>query len=293
MLYAFMGYPPIAGWTVMDLQRVARSVLVAHPALVAVDGETGLALGRPFGRPHVAFVVAASHWSSMMIGVPYPAPAQPNPADLTLTSRNLPYRTQPRLIPTKHTRGHLAAAHQNLPGPISPDRNTSELGTTSRTVADRIARCALAGVSLSTPERSRPRLSASHLASPQQAKPDRIRIAPLRAIALAHLATPQATMPHQRSPQLTAAHPIVPDPIRADRTSTDRISPRRSSPYRKRKNPNTCALVGLLKTHGGCTDVRIVDHEPQQNSPRDVSLQQVQYTRNGRPCQQGVACERT
>ena len=351
MLYAFMGYPPIAGWTVMDLQRVARSVLVAHPALVAVDGETGLALGRPFGRPHVAFVVAASHWSSMMIGVPYPAPAQPNPADLTLTSRNLPYRTQPRLIPTKHTRGHLAAAHQNLPGPISPDRNTSELGTTSRTVADRIARCALAGDVLSQAYMNRPDLTLADLIAADQASAHR-NVAHRNA---AHSTQPKTTLSHPLAPlracipstpkrvsdnhalaQQTRHHPSEADPTRTWRTAPHRVdrgpcgrvslpdrarperassdlspshinlpnlarpelafaypnSPRRSASYRKRKNPNTCALVGLLRTHGGCTDVRVVDHEPQQNSPRDVSSKHIQYTRNGRPCQEGVAGER-
>lgn len=327
MLYAFIGYPPVTRRTMMHLETVARPVLVAHSAFVAVNGEPGLALGRPFGRPHVTFIVAASHWSSMMIGVPYPAHAQPNPADLTLTSRNLPYRTQPRLTPTKHTRGHLATAHQSLPGHIAlacalaggmpyhnqpnrtrpkrnePDPTEGDTTQPKRTLAYLSAgylsiprltwphrilthtHCAIAGVFPSTAKRSEANTSGVYTSSAKltgschsASKPTGPhRTASACALAGDVLSRPHRSPPHRTIPSLIATH---------------QGTPQHTVSCRKRKNPNTCALVGLLRTHGGCTDVRVVDHEPQQNSPRDVSPKHIQYIKSGRPCQEGVASER-
>jgi hypothetical protein len=232
MLYAFIGYPPVTRRTMMHLETVARPVLVAHSAFVAVNGEPGLALGRPFGRPHVTFIVAASHWSSMMIGVPYPAHAQPNPADLTLTSRNLPYRTQPRLTPTKHTRGHLATAHQSLPGHIA-------------------LACALAGGMPyhNQPNRTSPKLNAPDPTEENTTQPKRT----LAYLSAGYLSIPRLTWPHRTLTHthcalagdvLSAAKPIkanatianriAPDPISPEPGATERTLPHRTKPVEHR-----------------------------------------------------------
>lgn len=317
MLYAFIGYPPVTGWTVMHLETVARPVLIAHPALVAVDGKPGFALGRPFGRPHVTFIVAASHWSSIVNSPPH---------------LSAPNRTPPRLIAAQRTRRQPISAHR-----AGPYRTASA--------------CALAGDVLSQAYMNRPDLTLADLIAADQASAHR-NVAHRNA---AHSTQPKTTLSHPLAPlracipstpkrvsdnhalaQQTRHHPSEADPTRTWRTAPHRVdrgpcgrvslpdrarperassdlspshinlpnlarpelafaypnSPRRSASYRKRKNPNTCALVGLLRTHGGCTDVRVVDHEPQQNSPRDVSPKQFQYIKSGRPCQEGVAGER-
>ena len=105
MFYALIRYPPVTVGAVVDLQRIARAVLIAQAALVPVQRLAGLSFGGPCGRTHVPFVIAASHRVLVDAGeerlalpslaLPCPANAEPEHAKPSL---DLPspasYRTQ-------------------------------------------------------------------------------------------------------------------------------------------------------------------------------------------------------
>jgi hypothetical protein len=256
------------------------------PSLVAL-------VGRILAQPRLA---STRHIS------PYPTGAHPT----------TPYRPYGR-IPGKprRTASDPTSSRRTVPSRVLPRIAAFCRNTTCQAKPYHIA---LMGVSLPCPAVPRPdssRRTMSYLAGPSLIQP-RPTLSPLWGVSLpcptvsrqvrprtavpdcavsSHTEPCPANRPYGRIPALTS--------LASSRRAVSCLArPNLAVPCRdqhrvERKNPNTCALVGLLKTHGGCTDVRIVDHEPQQNSPRDVSLQQFQYTRNGRPCQQGVACERT
>ena len=221
----------------------------------------------------------------------------------------LPSRAEPNTAVPCRPYGRIHAQPDRAePNPATPHlalpRRTKPSLTTSRFVA-------LAGRIHASPDRTTPYSTGANLALPRLAQPSLTtsRLVALTGVSLPCLnlscrsrtrpIVPRPAIPHRSIPCCPYGHiPAQPNHASSRRAVSCLARPNLAVPCRdqrciERKNPNTCALVGLLKTHGGCTDVRIVDHEPQQNSPRDVSLQQFQYTRNGRPCQQGVACERT
>ena len=219
MLYAFIGYPPVTGRTMMNLEAVARSVLIAHPARVAVDGKPGLALGRPFGRPHVTFIVAASHWSSMLMG--------------------LPYLSQEHLTPPSHIAAQQTTAHQNLPGPTTAYRATPHSPS------------ALAGGMPyhNQPNRTSPKLNAPDPTEENTTQPKRT----LAYLSAGYLSIPRLTWPHRTLTHthcalagdvLSAAKPIkanatianriAPDPISPEPGATERTLPHRTKPVEHR-----------------------------------------------------------
>lgn len=214
---------------------------------------------------------------------------------------SLPRRTLPR----------RAAPRQALFCRTPPSRILPQRDRPYRAAPCRAAPCRPYGRIPAQPERARSYRAVPYLTEswPAATGPTQANLVALAGVSMPCRAGSCRTAPDLVLPSLAEPNTAIPcRPCGRIHTLTNHASSRRAVsclarpnlavPCRdqrciERKNPNTCALVGLLKTHGGCTDVRIVDHEPQQNSPRDVSLQQVQYTRNGRPCQQGVACERT
>ena len=237
MLYAFIGYPPVTGRTMMNLEAVARSVLIAHPALVAVDGKPGLALGRPFGRPHVTFIVAASHWSSMLMG--------------------LPYLSQEHLTPPSHIAAQQTTAHQNLPGPTTayratphspsalaggmpyhnqPNRTSPKLNAPDPTEEN-----------TTQPKRTLAYLSAGYLSIPRLTWPHRILTHTHCALAGVFPSKPGRTPPIRTVTDPAATHRYTP---KSQRSHTNQTAPRHSVSDRKRKTPNTCAARDLLKVRG-------------------------------------------
>jgi hypothetical protein len=233
----------------------------------------------------------------------WPCLVKPGPtrACSPLWGVSLPRRTLPRRAAPRQ-----ALFCRTLPSRILPQRDRPY-----RAAPCRAAPCRPYGRIPAQPERARSYRAVPYLTEswPAATGPTQANLVALAGVSMPCRAGSCRTAPDLVLPSLAEPNTAIPcRPCGRIHTLTNHASSRRAVsclarpnlavPCRdqhrvERKNPNTCALVGLLKTHGGCTDVRIVDHEPQQNSPRDVSLQQFQYTRNGRPCQQGVACERT
>ena len=162
ILYALLSEALVAFGAVVYLQGVARAVFVTQPALVAVQGEPGLAFGFPGGRAHIAFIGGLVHrvlcWAGILAvpcltsrrygvpghAVPYPAltgprPTTPCPAPLRLATPN---PAEPRFalqlvaavrrcIPALP---HLTQPCQTSPSRALPCHTRPRLAVSSRTL---------------------------------------------------------------------------------------------------------------------------------------------------------------
>jgi hypothetical protein len=300
----------------VDAQRVKRPVLIAQSTPVAVQGEPGVALGGPLRRADVAFVSVA-----LVHGVPvkpcHILPSRvvarrirPNRAapDHSLPDRSLsplwgvslPCQTVPRqvrqktAVPHRAMFSHTESCPANRPyGRVlaKPSLTRSSQSVSCQPPTYRVAPCRPYG-----------RIPAlSYAVAPKQAEPGRVLFeSAMPETAEYRLTETCRGLAYRALPDPVALAGVsLPCPVRPRHATPSRVSPGlvlpvRSTPCPDKQNPEHLRSRDLLKVHGGCTDVRDSTHErANKNSPRHVNLQQVQYTRNGRPCQQGVDCERT
>ena len=124
ILYTLLSEALIAFGAVVYLQGVARAVLITQPALVAVQGEPGLAFGFPGGGLHVGFITGAVHRVLRWAGIP----AVPNLARPRHSSSGLatPSQAPPVHATFSHTPSYLAigrplAGGGSLPGLAGPN----------------------------------------------------------------------------------------------------------------------------------------------------------------------------
>ena len=202
ILYTLLSETLVAFGAVVYLQRVARAVLVTQPALVAVQGEPGFALGFPLRRTHVGFIAGAVHRVLCWAGIP----ALPNLTGV--------YHIRSRL-----TTSRRAASRPTMSSLAMPYRDLAYLALQ---LVAAVRRCIPA-----LPYRTRPNHALSRPASPSLARPRHSS----SSLAMTNQTTPCnwsllcSGVPCPAWPVLTAPRRTAPYPVGANHALPNRVLP--------------------------------------------------------------------